>query len=135
MNLDKLNQAFTRIVEKKLELSKLPVESEEYRILLTELNTLIRDFMSDYGSLIEEALFNVHDEYCPDCDIMRPLAYIASEYIKKNDRMIAPQGEGIPVFCDDYPDLDARLVFEPNPMRLVLQGVNQPFREVVWQAG
>jgi hypothetical protein len=134
MNIDKLNQAFTRIVEKKLELSKLAAESAQRNAVSDELESLINDFMADYGTIIEEALFNVHDEYCPDCDVMRPLAYIASDYIRKNDRMIAPQGEGIPVYCDDYPDLDARLVFEPNPMRLVIQGANQSFREVVWQA-
>ena len=37
----------------------------------------------NYGDYIEEALRDVHDEFCPDSEVLLPIAYLANEYIKK----------------------------------------------------
>jgi hypothetical protein len=140
MNIEKLNQAFINIIEKKEELDKMIKEGAQGRInqLKTELEHLEIDFEREFGHYIEEALFNVHDEYCPDNDIMLPLAYMASHYLKKESSRKTYydvlSGEGIRVDADDFPGVKARLVLLPNPVRLVLIGEEEDFKEVVWVA-
>lgn len=135
MNIAKLDEAILAIIEKKAELNKLSKDDSEYSNKEKELELLESQFLNEYGSFMEEALFNVHDEFCPDCDVMQPLAYIASDYIRKNDRMwVASKNEGIPVECDDFPGMKARLVLVPCPARIELQAENEDFKEVVWTA-
>ena len=135
MNIMKLDEAILAIIEKKEELNSLSNYDSKYEIINNELTLLEQQFLSQFGSYIEEAIFNVHDEFCPDIDVMQPLAYIADHYIRKNDRMLEViKSEGIPVECDDFPGLKARLVLVPCPTRLVLVGENDDFNEIVWKA-
>lgn len=136
MNIKNLNQAFIEIAEKKIQLSGIGYNDPDYDLLETEIHELEDDFQSNYGSFIEEALFNVHDEYCPDNDVLLPIAYIASTYKKGNGQFTydVDDHQGIPVDADDFPGIKARLVLIPDPTRLVLQGEKEHFKEVVWTA-
>ena len=136
MNIENLNQAFIEIAEKKNELSQFQHDNPEYVALQEEVHQLEAAFQAKYGHYIEEALFNVHDEYCPDNDVLLPVAYFATSYLKGNGGRSydVDKHEGIPVEADDFPGIKARLVLVPNPTRLVLQGQSAPFKEVVWTA-
>ncbi|MFY0685587.1 MAG: hypothetical protein JXQ90_00405 [Cyclobacteriaceae bacterium] len=138
MNIEKLNNAFVAIVEKKAELKNIPITDSSrgpQELTLMEMENM---FMREYGAFIEEALFNVHDEYCPDNDVLLPVAYFASDYLKKGiegaHQYDVSNEEGILVQADDFPGVEARLVLCPNPTRLILQGKKEMFREIVWVA-
>jgi hypothetical protein len=83
---------------------------------------------------MEEALQNIHDEYCPDSDVLMPVAYIAKNYrvSDKNDFSVATT-EGVFVEVDKLPGKDTRLVIVPNPPRVVLN-IGKDKQEVVWTA-
>ncbi len=136
MNISNLNQAFIEIAEKKNRLFQCKKSDEMYDSLNEELAQLEEEFQYAYGAYIEEALFNVHDEFCPDNEVLKPRSYIASAYTTGGDRDlydVAPD-EGIAVEADDFPGINARLVLVPGPTRLVLQGQTVPFKETVWVA-
>ena len=107
-----------------------------YDSLNQEIARLEEAFQYAYGSYIEEALFNVHDEFCPDNEVLKPRSYMANAYTAGDERHlydVAPN-EGIAVEADDFPGINARLVLVPGPTRLVLQGQTVPFKETVWVA-
>lgn len=134
-----LNATLTKLIEKKNELSTLNYDDKEYDKIEEELHDLEDQFMDTYGDYLEEALEKVHDKYCPDNDVLMPIAYLANKYDKvgKNpDGSTAydvPGKEGVWVDVEKYDGKDTRLVLIPNPVRLVLviEGKN---KEVVWQA-
>lgn len=137
MNIEKLNQAFVEIAEKKIELTRFDVQEPQYDAILSEIHNMEEGFLQTYGTFVEEALFSVHDEYCPDNDVLLPVAYMASAYLKtSNDRDMydVENDQGIPVEADDFPGVRARLVLIPAPTRLILQGEKDEFKETVWVA-
>jgi len=135
MNLKNLDQAIISIAEKKKQLSANNLSSLQRAVLEDELETMELDFQANYGSIIEEALFNFHDEFCPDNDILKPSEYLALHYIPSNGGTLDVEpNEGIPVEVEDFPGTKARLVLVPSPTRLVLQGQDVDFKEVVWKA-
>ncbi len=137
MNIEKLNQAFVEIAEKKIELTRFDVQEPQYDAVLSEIHAMEEQFHQTFGTFVEEILFNVHDEYCPDNDVLLPSAYMASAYLKtSNDRVIydVETDQGIPVEADDFPGVRARLVLIPGPTRLILQGEKDEFKETVWIA-
>lgn len=137
MKIKNLNQAFIQIAEKKSQLAQIEKHDPNHALLKEEIEKLESEFQITYGHYIEEALFNVHDEYCPDNEVLRPVAYMATSYRKTDDNIhpydVDPE-EGIPVEADDFPGIKARLVLVPGPTRLILQGQQEPFRETVWVA-
>lgn len=138
MNIDKLNQAFIEIAEKKIELSRFDVQDPQHEIILNEIRDLESGFSSSFGSFVEEALFTVHDEYCPDNDVLLPIAYMASLYSKRSNKESSAYDvdadQGIVVEADDFPGTKARLVLVPDPTRLILQSESAEFKETVWVA-
>lgn len=136
MNISNLNQAFIEIAEKKNQLFHCKKTDKMYESLNEEIAKLEEDFQYAYGAYIEEALFNVHDEFCPDNEVMKPKSYMASTYLEGdgNHQFDVPPSEGIAVEADDFPGINARLVLVPGPTRLVLQGQTVPFKETVWVA-
>ena len=139
MDLKALDKALTALVEKKNELSGLSYNDPQYDVVEEELHDLEDDFTSEYGEYLEEALNTVHDDIAPDNDVLLPIAYLADKYIKVGER---PDGtaiwdtdmkQGVLVDVDDYPGKIARLVFIPNPTRLVLM-VSGVGKEQVWIA-
>lgn len=137
MNIEKLNQAFVEIAEKKIELTRFDVQEPQYDAVLEEIHTMEENFLQSYGTYVEEVLFNVHDEYCPDNEVLLPSAYMASAYLKTTTDRVAydvENDQGIIVEADDFPGVRARLVLIPAPTRLILQGEKSEFKETVWIA-
>ncbi len=139
VNVQALETALAHIAEKKNQLSTLTYNDENYDLLEEELHNLEDDFMQEYGTYLEEALAYVHDELCPDTDVLLPIAYLAKKYVKKGVRTDGTPyydvalDEGVIVDVDDYPTDLTRLVLVPGPTRLVLQ-VGNRMQEQVWQA-
>ncbi len=133
MMTQEFNTSFSAIILKKEQFSLLTKDSPNYEKLKLEIVLLTEEFDKKFGNYLEEIIFNVHDEYCPDNKILKPLAYIADQYIKKNDRIyLAPADQGVLVQCEDYPNIPTRLVLEPNPVKLILHSQDSNLREIVW---
>jgi hypothetical protein len=136
MNIEALDQALVAIVEKKNALSELNYNDKTYDQVEEELHDLEDDFVEEYGEYLEDVLADVHDELCPDNDVLLPIAYLANKYVRKEENgdtnYYAADG-GVLVDVDEYPDKLTRLVLVPRPTRLVLQ-IGKSQAEQVWQA-
>lgn len=134
MDLKALDKDLQQIILKKNELNNLDYNSETYDDIEEQLHDMEDDFMEKYGDYLEDALYDVHDEFCPDSEVLMPIAYLAKKYIVDNDKFDVDYTEGVYVEMDDYPGKETKLVFVPNPTRILLQ-IDKDTREVVWQAG
>lgn len=131
-----LNDLLAALVEKKIFLATLDYNDERYDAAEDSYHDLEDTLTEEYGDLLEDALADVHDEHCPDTDVLHPTAYLAKSYLKSETEGPAvqydiPYGEGVPVDSEDYPKHDVRLVLLPNPTRIILsiKGVG---KKVVW---
>ncbi len=118
MDVKALDRALLEIVRKREELSQVNYNDPTYDNLEEQLHDLEDDFQDEYGEYLEGALQHVHDEYCPDNDVLMPIAYL---------------GQGIPVEVDKLPGKDTRLTLVPGPTRLILS-VNKDKQQVVWNS-
>ena len=118
MDVKALDNAIQEIVKKREELGKLDYNNPKYDDLEEQLHDLEDDFQDEYGEELEGALQKVHDDFCPDNDVLMPIAYI---------------GKGVPVEVDKYNGKDTKLVIVPGPTRIVLL-VGKDKQEVVWTA-
>ena len=133
MDIKALEQTMIEIAEKKYDLSKLDYSNDDYDAVEEELHDLEDDLIESFGEYLEEVLYEVHDEYCPDNDVLLPTAYLAKVYVKdKEGKFDVTTDQGVIVDVDDYPGKLSRLVFLPNPIRLVLMIENQ-VGLVVWK--
>lgn len=139
MDIKALDKALTALVEKKNELAGLKYNDPRYDVAEEELHDLEDDFTEKYGEYLDDALHAVHDDIAPDNDVLLPIAYLADKYIKVGE---APDGttlwdtdmkQGVLVDVDDYAGKVARLVFIPNPTRLMLL-IGGVGKEEVWKA-
>ncbi len=136
MNVDALDKALSNLVEKKIALSHLTYNDDQYDLIEEELHNLEDDLVETYGDHLEDMLADVHDELCPDNDVLLPIAYIANGYEKVEQNgatTYRATSGGVIVDVDEYPKQLTRLVLVPAPTRLVLQ-VGQKNEEVVWKA-
>ena len=137
MDLNALDKALLAIVEKRIELNSIDYEDLKYDNVEEELHDLEDDFVEKYGDHLEEVLQEIHDELCPDTDVLLPIAYLAQKYIAVGEREDGSQAydvtmqEGVPVILDEYPNHPSRIVLVPNPPRLILQ-VAKDQRFQVW---
>jgi hypothetical protein len=118
MDIKALDTALQTIIKKREELDKLDYSNPKYDDLEEQLHDLEDAFQDEYGDFIENALQEVHDELCPDNDVLMPIAYL---------------GKGIYVEVDKYPNKDTKLMLLPGPTRLVLN-IGKERQEVVWSA-
>lgn len=118
MDITALDKALQEIVSYRAELSKLDYNNPKYDDLEEKLHDLEDDFQDEYGDYLEEALQKIHDQYCPDNDVLLAIAYL---------------GEGISVELEKLPGRDVRLILATNPTRLIL-GFTKDKQEVVWTA-
>ena len=116
MDIKALDQALLKIVATREQLSKLDYSNPKYDDLEEELHDLEDDLQDEYGDFLEDALQHVHDEYCPDNDVLMPIGYI---------------GQGVPVEVDKLPGKDTRLTLAPGPVRIILT-VDKDKQQVVW---
>ncbi|NJM25833.1 MAG: hypothetical protein HC859_10455 [Bacteroidia bacterium] len=103
---------------KKGELEKLDYNNPAYDDLEEQLHDLEDSFHVKFGEYLEDALQDVHDQYCPENDVLMPIAYL---------------GKGIFVEADAFPGQETRLVLAPEPTRIILS-VGTDRNDVVWTA-
>lgn len=133
MDIKALDNDLTALIERKIALSKIDYSSEDYDELEEELHDLEDDFLEKYGDYLEDAFHEVHDEFCPDTDVLLPIAYLPNEIISTGNGYDVSFKEGVFVEVDDYPGKDTKLVLLPKPTRIILQ-VDPETKEVVWKA-
>jgi predicted nuclease with TOPRIM domain len=118
MDIKALDKALQEIQKKRSELEKIDYNNPKYDDLEEQLHDLEDAFQVQYGEFVEDALQDVHDELCPDNDVLMPVAYL---------------GKGIPVEVDKYPGKDTKLTIETNPPRIILL-IGKDKQETVWTA-
>jgi len=118
MDLKALDKALQEIVNSKQELSKLDYNNPKYDDLEEKLHDLEDDFQDEYGEYLEAEIQKVHDKYCPDNDVLLPIAYL---------------GDGIAVDLEKLPGRDTKLALATNPTRMILK-LGKETQEVVWTA-
>ena len=137
MDVKQLDKALIELVEKKIILSNLDYNDERYDEVEEELHDMEDNFVESYGDYLEDALHAVHDEFCPDNDVLLPIAYLANHYIKKEvngeTTYTTLTNQGVPVDVDDFPGKRTRIVLLPAPARLVLI-IDNTNQQVVWKA-
>lgn len=139
MDIDKLNKDFAVIADKINELDELSYSDERYDELEEELHDLEDDFIEEFGDYLEEAIETVHDEFCPDNDVLLPIAYFAKNYIrnqKDNQGRYSYDiefGEGVPVQVEEFAGQEVKLVLVPGPTRLIVT-VGESAKHVAWRA-
>ncbi|MCS6833949.1 MAG: hypothetical protein NZ521_10280, partial [Flammeovirgaceae bacterium] len=87
MNYDEISTMLAQIIDKRAELNQFSQTTPEYQSLRSSLKKLESEFVEKYGSQLREILLDVHDEYCPDIEVLPVLQYIGKEYkvIGKNE--------------------------------------------------
>ena len=133
MDTKVLNEALVTLISKKRELSNLDYNSNTYDQLEEDLHSLEDDFLDKYGDYLEDALHEVHDEYCPDSDVLLPIAYVPNKLGTSGDVSEIGFDQGVYVEVDDYESSETKLVLVPDPTRIVLL-VSPEQKEVVWTA-
>ncbi|OEK00633.1 hypothetical protein BFP97_03540 [Roseivirga sp. 4D4] len=139
MDVDKLNEDFAQIADKINELDEMDYSDERYDDLEEELHDMEDSFLEEFGQELEEAIADVHDEFCPDNDVLLPVAYFAKNYIRNQKdhkgrySYDIEYGEGVPVTVDDFPDQEVRIVLVPGPTRLIVT-VGDTAKQVAWRA-
>jgi len=133
MDIKALDKALQEIVQRRNALQQIDYNNPKYDDLEEELHDLEDAFQVKFGEALEEILQDIHDEHCPDTDVLYPIAYLAKSYTisDKNEYSVAP-GEGVFVGVDEFPGKDTKLVILPNPPRVVLSVGKE--QKVVWTA-
>lgn len=134
MDAKALDKAIQEIALRRNELKTIDYNNPKYDDLEEELHDLEDSLHVKFGDYLEEILQNVHDKYCPDTDVLFPIAYLAKSYIVKGkDDFSVSNTEGVFVEVDSIPGKDTRLVIVPNPVRVILN-VGNGQQQVVWTA-
>lgn len=139
MDLSKLDDDLSKIVELRNIVQEEGLENNLLEKTQKDLNKYENKFLEEYGIFLEEVLKDVHDEICPDDQVLSPIEYLAQRYIdtgnKRAGRKVyeVENSEGIKVGVDDYPGKNTKLVILPNPTRIMLL-VDDSQREELWRA-
>ena len=134
MDVKALDQAVQQIALRRNDLKKLDYNNPKYDDLEEELHDLEDSLHMKFGDYLEEILQNVHDKYCPDTDVLFPIAYLAKSYIVNAlEEFSVSNNEGVFVEVDSIPGKDTRLVVVPKPLRVILN-VGKDQQQVVWTA-
>lgn len=133
MDVKALDKALRDIITKRIELQKIDYHNPDYDELEELLHELEDDFQEEFGEYLEEILQTIHDEHCPDTDVLHPVAYIAKNYVLngKSEFEVAC-GEGIYVEMDRYPGKETKLALVPGPLRIVLN-IGKDRQEILWE--
>jgi hypothetical protein len=137
MDVAALDQALYQLIQKRDTLARLGYDHEQYDEVEEELHNLEDDLQVEFGDYLENALKRVHDEYCPESEVLLPMAYLPRQYQRLSDATGIDEYEigdndGVWVELKDFPSLDAKLVLLPSPPRLEL--LSQGGSQEVWRA-
>jgi hypothetical protein len=138
MNIEKLNDDLVNLVLKKNELNRLDYNNPEYDTVEEELHDLEDEFLKVHGKEMDDVFKAIHEEFCPDNEVLLPIAYLANKYkLKKREdgdiEFVVNLNEGVIVDVENYSNKLTRLVLVPNPSRILLQIYNSHSEEV-WKA-
>ncbi|MFN6945129.1 MAG: hypothetical protein ACK4ND_09290 [Cytophagaceae bacterium] len=139
MSLTSLEKELTQLILKKNELAKLSYSDKKYDELEDEIHDMEDDFLEKHGEELDGILESVHDEVCPESDLLLPTAYLANKYVikgKKSDgspEFDVEGDEGVFVETEEHPGRDTRLVLIPNPLRVILT-IDEKEKHIVWEA-
>ncbi|MCS6794643.1 MAG: hypothetical protein NZ516_01645 [Raineya sp.] len=131
-NLAQLNQDLAELVAKRIELSQISYDDVRYDSIEEAMHLLEDEFLAKYDDFLEDVFLDIHDEYCPETEVLSPLAYIARKYVKRKGNYEIAENQGVWVEIEETPEKEAHLVLLPNPLRVEL--IIGSFRKVVWQA-
>ncbi len=132
MDVKALDKAIQEIAIRRNQLKKLDYNNPKYDELEEELHDMEDSLHVKYGDYLEEILQNVHDKYCPDTDVLFPIAYLAKSYnVNDQNEFAVSNNEGVFVEVDSIPGKDTRLVMVPNPVRVILN-VGRDQQQIVW---
>lgn len=120
VNLTDLERDLLALAKKKNELAALDYADTRYDEVEEELHDLEDEFQEEYGDYLEEVLQSVHDDLCPDNDVLMPIAYVANRYVSAEDGSWLPAEGGVPVEVDKIPGKGTKLALAPLPTRIVL---------------
>jgi len=138
MNLPKLEELMVSLADIKTQLQNEATGSISHTELSLQIQQLQAQLLDEFGPYLEEALFTVHDEFCPDDEVKPLLDYVPTYFEKEGSnghtRYFLPKGEGVEVETDDYPGIPTRLALVPNPTRVVLKVQDSGMEEVLWAA-
>lgn len=133
MDLKALDKALQKIALQRNELAKIDYNNPRYDDLEEQLHDLEDALQDEYGDFLERVLQGVHDEYCPDSDVLHPVAYLAKAYAIDGTQYHVANSEGVFVEMDDYPGKETKLVIAPSPVRVLLN-IGKDHQQVVWTA-
>jgi hypothetical protein len=136
MDAQKLNKALTDLTKLRFDLSKLKYDDEAYDTVEESLHDLEDLFLETYGNYLETIIREIHDEYCPDSEVLAPIAYLC-----KSPSLKGTSGDGMPLFepgktdgvlvdAEDYPNKPIRLVLVPGPARLLFTYAGHTAKEL-----
>ena len=137
MDASALDRALNQLIQNRDRLARMGYDHEQYDVVEEELHEMEDQFQADYGDYLEGALKRVHEEYCPESDVLLPMAYLPRQYQKLSeatgiDEYEIGDNDGVWVELKDFPSLDAKLVLLPSPPRLEL--LSQGGSQEVWRA-
>lgn len=132
-NLTELERDLLALAQKKNELAALGYDDPRYDEVEEELHDLEDDFQEEWGDYLEDALHTVHDDLCPDNDVLMPIAYVANRYVVAADGRWLPAEGGVPVEVDEMPNKGVKLALAPSPVRIVLM-LSARQQQDVWVA-
>ena len=118
MDIKAMDKALEVIVKQREELGRTDYNNPKYDDLEEKLHDLEDDFQDSYGEYLEEALDQVHQQYCPESDVLMPIAYL---------------GKGVFVEAEKFPGKEVKLILAPSPARIILQ-IGADKQQVVWTA-
>lgn len=137
MDIQKLNEDLIELVSRRNLLAAIDYDDEAYDQVEEDLHAFEDEFLEKYEKYLEKAFQSVHNEFCPDNDVLLPIAYIAKKYIEKTDEKgnvtfgVGPN-EGVLVETDEHPNSNVRLFLVPSPVRIVMT-VDNTIPKVVWE--
>lgn len=134
MDVKELDKSIQEIALRRNALKKIDYNNPKYDDLEEELHDLEDSMHVKFGEYLEDVLQDVHDKYCPDTDVLYPIAYLAKSYTitDKNEFSVAAN-EGVFVEVDSIPGKETKLVIVPNPLRVILN-VGNGQQQIVWTA-
>jgi len=133
IDIKALDTDLTNLIERKIQLSKIDYNHSDYDELEEKLHDLEDSLLEKYGDFLEDAFHEVHDEFCPDSEVLLPIAYIPNNIHKVNDEYTIDFDQGVYVEVDDYEGQETKLVLMPKPTRIILL-INKNENDVVWRA-
>ena len=115
MDINKLNQLI-----KKVRIINSNANNDENFFIADSLDDCMTEIKLQYGSFLLEKLFDIYDDYFSDNEMVSLEEYLTDE--------------GVEVDGEDFDEVHSRLTIRSNPLRFEVTGINNTFKEVIWQA-